>query len=231
MNKTTSLCFLLVLSGGVLSSCGGKPNPCSKVCAYVNDCWGEDGFTECRETCPTLVQEVEEEGYDAGKIADCIVEEASCWDLLSIESVIEECKVKISPDAATDAEPDPVMDPRFDRTPDAPADEPADPRLDPAAEEAGDLAGEEAASISAQEACVTIGHAYCDRRDDCLGEHPPDIRDCRDGVDLECESRTGVVSRDETSLCESAIAYGDCADLFDAAGDPVPQPDCPGVYP
>ena len=205
--------LILLLATAAAYSCdNGKGQPCTRVCAYAEECWGEDGLNECMEDCPTFVQEVEEAGYDAQMVADCFLEEATCSDMISYASIyalIWECGERQDiEDAGTDTTNDPAPDIM------------TDPENDPEEEIP-------AGYIPSAEACEQIGQAYCNRRDDCLGEGPSDLAHCRNDVRRDCETVTGMVPENDVQSCVALIDAGSCDTIFDESVNPVPQPGCP----
>ena len=229
--------LIILLVAAAASSCdNGKGHPCTRVCAYAEECWGEDGLNECMEDCPTFVQEVEEAGYDAQVVADCFLEEATCMDMISYASIyalIWECAERQDTrDAGTDPEHDPAADPGVDHVYDPPVDTEPDPGEDPAADTASDPNDDldedgPTETITAQAACEQIGQAFCNRRDDCLGEGSSDLAHCRNDVRQDCETVTGMVPENDVQTCVALIDDGNCDTIFDESGNPIQQPDCP----
>ena len=201
MSLIASCLVAVVLLSTMTASCGsdsGNSNPCTSVCAYAEDCWGDEGRQECLVSCPAHVQEVEQAGYDAQAVADCILEQASCMDLISdaaLEALIWTCaETQNTTDGGTNPGPDAGLPPGH---------------------------------IPASEACAQIGHAFCNRRDDCLGEHQSDVAHCRNDVNQDCEGETGTVLESDIQSCASQIDDAACTTIFDESGNPIPLAGCP----
>ncbi len=180
------------------AGCSDEQSPCERVCAFVKDCWGDEGYQICEETCPGVVEQVRNEGYDVQAVTDCVLENASCMDFTSayaVEAEIRACaEAQDIPDGG--------------QTP----------------EDGGIPQGH----IAASEGCMLIGYAQCNRRDDCLGERPPDVAHCRNDVTRSCEHEAGTIAESEVEACVAKIESASCDTLFDGQGNPLLPEGCPG---
>ncbi len=179
------------------SGCSDSQSPCEKVCAFVKDCWGDDGYQICQDTCPAVVDQVKSEGYDVQAVVDCVLENASCMDFTSAAAMEAEIRACAEAQDIPDGGPPP--------------------------EDGGIPEGH----IAASEGCMLIGHAQCNRRDECLGERPPDVAHCRRDITKSCEHETGTLAESEVEECVAQIKSASCDALFEASGNPILPEGCP----
>lgn len=179
------------------SSCSDSQPPCEKVCAFVFECWGDDGYQTCQETCPAIADQVKSEGYDVQAVTDCVLANASCMDFTSVAAMEAEIRACAEAQDIPDGGPPPVD------------------------------GGIPQGHITTIEGCMLIGHAQCNRRDDCLAERPPDVAHCRRDITESCQHETGTIAESEVEECVAQIESASCDDLFDGSGNPLLPEDCP----